>query len=72
MDTTGIQPQVIEKICSLTSKYHIRKAILMKEYFVLLEPPFTDRGSVAEMFTDVNVWLRIRKVIEQINTNAVA
>lgn len=28
MDTTGIQPQVIEEICSLASKYHICKVIL--------------------------------------------
>ena len=39
---------------------------------VLQEAPFTDRGSVAEIFTDLNVWAGIRKVIEQINANAVA
>lgn len=45
---------------------------MMKDLSVLQEPPFTDRGSVAEIFTDMNVWLGIRNVIEQINTNAVA
>lgn len=45
---------------------------MMKDLSVLQEPPFTDRGSVAELFTDMNVWLGIRKVIEQINANAVA
>lgn len=45
---------------------------MMKDLSVLQEPPFTDRGSVVELFTDMNVWLGIRKVIEQINANAVA
>lgn len=45
---------------------------LMKDLSVLQEVPFTDRGSVAEIFTDLNVWMGIRKVIEQINANAVA
>ena len=45
---------------------------LMKDLSVLQEAPFTDKGSVAEIFTDLNIWLGIRKVIEQINANAVA
>lgn len=45
---------------------------LMKDLSVLQEAPFTDKGSVVEIFTDLNVWLGIRKVIEQINANAVA
>lgn len=45
---------------------------LMKDLSVLQETPFTDKGSVAEIFTDLNIWLGIRKVIEQINANAVA
>ena len=45
---------------------------MMKDLSVLLESPFTDRGSVAEVFTDLNVWMGIRKVIETINANAVA
>lgn len=45
---------------------------MMKDISVLQEAPFTDRGSVAEVFTDLNVWMGIRKVIEQINANAVA
>ncbi|MEG1991164.1 MAG: hypothetical protein RR351_03660 [Christensenella sp.] len=32
----------------------------------------TFKGSVVEVFTDMSVWLGMRKVIEQINTNAVA
>lgn len=45
---------------------------LLKDLSVLQEPPFTDKGSVVEVFTDMSVWLGIRKVIEQINANAVA
>lgn len=43
---------------------------LMKDFSVLQEPPFTDQGSVVDIFTDLNVWLGIRKVIDGINANA--
>ncbi len=43
---------------------------LLKDLSVLLEPPFTDQGSVVDIFTDLNVWMGIRKVIEGINDNA--
>ncbi|MBQ6442107.1 MAG: DEAD/DEAH box helicase family protein [Lachnospiraceae bacterium] len=45
---------------------------IMKDLSVLQESPFTDQGSVVELFADLNVWLGIRKVIEKINENAVA
>lgn len=45
---------------------------MLKDYSVLQEAPFTDQGSVAEIFTDLSVWAGIRKVIEQINGNAAA
>lgn len=45
---------------------------MMKDLSVLQESPFTDKGSVAEIFTDMTVWMGIRKVIDQINTNAAA
>ena len=43
---------------------------LLKDFSVLQEPPFTDQGSVVDIFTDFNVWMGIRKVIEGINDNA--
>ncbi len=43
---------------------------LMKDLSVLQEPPFTDQGSVAEIFTDLSVWMGIRKAIDRINENA--
>lgn len=45
---------------------------IMKDMSVLQESPFTDRGSVVEIFTDISVWTGIRNVIEQINMNATA
>ncbi len=43
---------------------------IMKDLSVLQESPFTDKGSVVEVFTDLSVWMGIRKTIEQINANA--
>lgn len=45
---------------------------MMKDLSVLQESPFTDQGSVVEIFTDINVWMEIRKVIKSINDNAIA
>lgn len=45
---------------------------MMKDLSVLQESPFTDQGSVVEIFTDLSLWMGIRKVIESINANAVA
>lgn len=45
---------------------------LMKDLSVLQEPPFTDRGSIVELFADMSVWMGIRSVIKNINNNAIA
>ena len=45
---------------------------MMKDLSVLQETPFTDRGSIVEVFTDLSVWMGIRSVIEQVNANALA
>ena len=45
---------------------------MMKDLSVLQEAPFTDKGSVVEIFTDLSIWAGIRKVIDLINTNAAA
>lgn len=45
---------------------------MMKDLSVLQETPFTDQGSIIELFTDLSVWLGIRRVIEQVNANALA
>ena len=45
---------------------------LLKDLSVLQEPPFSDQGSIAEVFTDLTVWKGIRKAIERVNANALA
>ena len=45
---------------------------MMKDLSVLQETPFTDQGSIVEVFSDMKVWMGIRRVIEQVNANALA
>ena len=45
---------------------------MLKDLSVLQEAPFTDQGSIVDIFTDLNVWIGIRKTIDQINANALA
>ena len=45
---------------------------LLKDLTVLQEPPFTDRGSIVDVFTDVTVWFGIKKIIDCVNANALA
>ena len=45
---------------------------IMKDLSVLQEAPFTDKGSVVEIFTDLSVWAKIRKIIECINMKVAA
>lgn len=45
---------------------------LMKDLSVLQEAPFTDNGSIVDVFTDITLWLGIKKIIDKINANAVA
>ena len=42
----------------------------MKDLRVMQDAPFTDNGGVTEVFTDLNQWAQIRKIIDQINANA--
>lgn len=52
-------------------EYIVRNG-MMKDLSVLQEPPFTDRGSIVEIFTDLTLWNGIKSVIDKINANAVA
>lgn len=45
---------------------------MMKDLSVLQETPFTDQGSIVEIFTDLTVWMGIRRCIDQVNANALA
>ncbi|MFI3253394.1 MAG: DEAD/DEAH box helicase family protein [Eubacteriales bacterium] len=42
---------------------------MMKDLSVLQEAPFTSKGSVVEIFTDLSVWQGIHKIIQEINQN---
>ena len=50
---------------------YIVKNGMMKDLAVLLESPFSDLGSVSEVFDDHQV-MNLRAMIEQINNNAAA
>lgn len=45
---------------------------LMKDLSVLQDAPFTDNGSIVEVFSDLTLWLGIKKIIDRINANALA
>ena len=45
---------------------------MLTDLSVLQESPFTDQGSVVDIFTDISVWASIKKIIDKINANAVA
>ena len=45
---------------------------LMKDLSVLQDAPFTDNGSIVEVFTDLTVWFGIKSIIDKINANAIA
>lgn len=43
---------------------------MMKNFAVMQEAPFTDKGDIADIFTEPVIWLGIMKVIKSINANA--
>jgi type I restriction enzyme R subunit len=45
---------------------------MMKNFAVMQEAPFTDKGDVGDIFTDTVIWLDIMKIIKSINANAMA
>ncbi len=50
-------------------EYIVHNGVL-KDFSVLQEPPFNDRGSIVDVFRDTRLWMGIRDVIEKINDNA--
>ena len=51
---------------------YIVKNGVMKDLSVLQGPPFTDQGSVVEVFTDLSLWAKVKHAIDSINANAAA
>lgn len=43
---------------------------VMKDLSVLQESPFTDKGSIVDLFSDLSLWKGIRETIHRINANA--
>ena len=43
---------------------------MMKNFAVMQESPFTDKGDVGDIFTDTIIWMDIMKIIKTINANA--
>ena len=61
------------KVCIWKGVKSIVHNGIMKDFSVLQETPFTDRGNIVELFGgNTAAWAGIRKVIEQINRNAEA
>lgn len=44
---------------------------MLTDFSVLQESPFMDRGGVVDIFDDLNVWMGIRGIINNINANGV-
>jgi len=70
LDNTNLDARQIYFVNQIV-EYIVHNGI-MKDLSVLQDAPFTDKGSVVEIFTDLSVWAGIRKVIESINMNAAA
>jgi len=51
---------------------YIVKNGMMKELSVLQESPFSDMGSVSEIFDDIKLFMNLKAAIELVNNNAVA
>ncbi len=45
---------------------------MMKDFSVMQESPFTDKGQIGDIFIDTTVWLGIMQTIKMINANAAA
>lgn len=52
-------------------EYIVRNG-MFKYFSVFQESPFTDQGSITEMFTDMEIWNGIRRAIEKVNNNVAA
>ena len=50
-------------------EYVVRNGVI-SDMSVLTESPFTNLGSISELFTDMTVWNRVMSAIKDINSNA--
>ena len=70
LTSTGLDSRQIYFVNQIV-EYIVHNGML-KDFSILQESPFTDQGSIVEIFTDMSIWMGIRKVIETINANAAA
>ena len=70
LDDTALDSRQIDFVNQIV-EYIVHNG-LMKDLSVLQDAPFTDNGSIVEVFTDLNLWFEIKNVIDSINANAVA
>ena len=49
---------------------YIVKNGMMKDLTILQDSPFADMGRISEVFDDINTFMKLRAVIEGINSNA--
>lgn len=45
---------------------------MLEDLSILKDSPFSDQGSIVEVFSDLSIWAAIWKAIEQVNANALA
>lgn len=50
---------------------YIARNGIMKDFSVLQDSPFTNRGSIVDVFSDITVWAGIKSIIDNINANAI-
>jgi len=70
LDSTSLDDKQIYFVNQIV-EYIVHNGV-MKDMSVLQEAPFTDNGSIVDVFTDVSVWYAIKGVIDRINANAAA
>lgn len=68
LDDSGLDSQQMYFVRQVVN--YIVKNGMMKDLSIMQESPFTDMGSISEIFGDVTVFMDLRLVIESINKNA--
>ena len=75
----SIQPKAIVRHNPDKQIYFVNQIVeyivqngLMKDLSVLRDAPFTDNGTIVEVFADMSLWFGIKSVIDRINANAIA
>lgn len=68
LDETTFTPEQIYFVNQIVE--YVSQNGVLSDPSILMESPFTDRGSIVTLFPDLTVWGGIKGVINQINDNA--